>query len=63
VSSADLTLCVASQQVIPKVSVYFVMTQSGNFWIHLRISYISGDNAEMSPIDETMQISWINWHL
>jgi hypothetical protein len=33
-----ITLCVASQRVIPKVSVYFVMTQSGNFWIHPRIS-------------------------
>jgi hypothetical protein len=29
-----MTLCIASQRVIPKVSVYFVMTQSGNFWIH-----------------------------
>jgi len=63
VSFAAITLCVASQRVFIVVSVYFVMTQSGNFWIHLRISYISGDNAEMSPIDETMQISWINWHL
>jgi hypothetical protein len=34
VSFAIVTLCVASQWVIPKVSVYFVMTQSGNFWIH-----------------------------
>jgi hypothetical protein len=31
-----ITLCVASQRVIPKVRVYFVMTQSGNFWIHPR---------------------------
>jgi hypothetical protein len=36
VSFAAITLCVASQRVIPKVSVYFVMTQSGNFCIHPR---------------------------
>jgi hypothetical protein len=29
-----MTLYVASQRVIPKVNLYFVMTQSGNFWIH-----------------------------
>jgi hypothetical protein len=34
VNFAAITLCVASQQVILNVSVYFVMTQSGNFWIH-----------------------------
>jgi len=27
-------LCVASQRVILKVSLYLVMTKSGNFWIH-----------------------------
>jgi hypothetical protein len=32
VSFAAITLCVASQQVFIFV-VYFVMTQSGNFWI------------------------------
>jgi hypothetical protein len=37
VSFAAITLCIASQRVIPKVSVYFVMTQSENFWIHLPI--------------------------
>jgi hypothetical protein len=36
VSFAAITLCVASQQVVPNVSVYFFMTQSGNFWIHPR---------------------------
>jgi hypothetical protein len=36
VSFAAITLCVASQRVIPKVSLYFVMTQSGNLWIYLR---------------------------
>jgi hypothetical protein len=34
VSSAAITLHVASQRIIPKVSVYFVLIQSGNFWIH-----------------------------
>jgi hypothetical protein len=37
VSFVTITLCVTSQRVIPKVSVYFVMTQSGNFWIHPHI--------------------------
>jgi hypothetical protein len=35
VSFAAITLCVASQGVFIVV-VYFVMTQSGNFWIHPR---------------------------
>jgi hypothetical protein len=34
VNFAAITLCVASQRVF---IVYFVMSQSGNFWIHLRI--------------------------
>jgi len=34
VSFAAITLCVASQRVFSVVSLYFVMTQSGNFWIH-----------------------------
>jgi len=34
-SFSAITLCVASQRVfIVVVVVYFVMTQSGNFWIH-----------------------------
>jgi hypothetical protein len=37
VSFAAITLCVASQRVFVLVVVYFVMTQSGNFWIHPRI--------------------------
>jgi hypothetical protein len=37
VSFVSIILCVASERVIPEVSVYFVMTQSGNFWIHPRI--------------------------
>jgi hypothetical protein len=41
VSFAAITLCVASQRVfivvVVVVVVYFVMTQSGNIWIHHRI--------------------------
>jgi hypothetical protein len=33
VSFAAITLCVGSQRVFIVV-IYFVMTQSGNFWIH-----------------------------
>jgi hypothetical protein len=36
VSFVAITICIASQQVF--IVVYFVMTQSGNFWIHPRIS-------------------------
>jgi hypothetical protein len=39
VSFAAIALCVASQRVfVVHVAVYFVMTQSGNFWIHPRIA-------------------------
>jgi hypothetical protein len=31
---AAITIFVASQRVILKVSAYFFMTQSGNLWIH-----------------------------
>jgi hypothetical protein len=34
VSFAAITLCVASQRMFIVIVVYFVMTQSGNFWIH-----------------------------
>jgi hypothetical protein len=37
VSFDAITLRVSSQRAIRKVSVYFFMTQSGNFWIHPRI--------------------------
>jgi len=43
VSFTTITLCVASQRVFIVVSVYFVMTQSGNFWIHPRILYWSSE--------------------
>jgi hypothetical protein len=34
VSFAAINICVASQRVFIVVVVYFVTTQSGNFWIH-----------------------------
>jgi len=37
VSFAAKTLCVALQRVFVVVVVYFVTTQSGNFWTHPRI--------------------------
>jgi hypothetical protein len=36
VSFAAIILCADSQRVF--VVIYFVMTQSGNFWIHPRIA-------------------------
>jgi hypothetical protein len=41
-SFAAITLCVASQPVFIFDIVYFVMTQSGNFWLHPRISKVPG---------------------
>jgi hypothetical protein len=46
---AAITLCVASQRVISKVSVYFVMTRSGNFWIHCRVMATFG--RKKNPTD------------
>jgi hypothetical protein len=41
-----MALCVASKRVfIVVVVVYFVMTQSGNFWIHPRIITPSSSKA------------------
>jgi hypothetical protein len=37
VTFVAIILCVASQRVFIVVVVYFVMTQSGNIWIHLRM--------------------------
>jgi hypothetical protein len=44
VSFADITVCIASQLVFIVVSIYFVMTQSGNFWIHPRMYFASRDS-------------------
>jgi hypothetical protein len=47
VSFTDITLCVASQRVlIVVVVVYFVMTQSGNFWIHSSYMFSVLDSIE-----------------
>jgi len=37
---ATITLCVASQPVFIVVSIYSLSTQSGNVWIHPRISSV-----------------------
>jgi hypothetical protein len=37
VSFAAIILCVTSQRVFIVAVVYFVMTQSGNVWIHPRM--------------------------
>jgi len=38
VSSVAITLCIASQRVFIVVSVYFIIIQSGNFWLYPRIN-------------------------
>jgi hypothetical protein len=43
VSFAAITLCVASERVIPKVSIYSLSTQSGNLWVHSRTISHLGD--------------------
>jgi hypothetical protein len=51
-SFSAITLCVASQRVfIVVVIVYFVMTQSGNFWITL--IYI---NTKVHPLKLQWQV-------
>jgi len=50
VSFGTITLCVASQQVIPMVSVYFVMTQSGKFWSHSHTTkFVREDTHTQAP--------------
>jgi hypothetical protein len=46
VSFAAISLCVASQRVFIASVVYFVMTQSGNFWIHPRITTMNGYHSK-----------------
>jgi hypothetical protein len=46
VSFAAITLCIASQRVF---IVYFVMTQSGNFWIHSRNFDLNGTTCMSTP--------------
>jgi hypothetical protein len=53
VSFVAITLCVASQRVFI-VTVYFVMTQSGNFWIHPRMtSILRGAHIELTNLSST----------
>jgi hypothetical protein len=55
VGFAAITLCVASQRVF--IVVYFVMIQSGNFWIHPYMGRCelaatgSGQEAVADPCD------------
>jgi hypothetical protein len=55
VSFAAITLCVASQRVLIVASVYFVVTQSGNFWIHLHKLKVRITSVVKSsyPVDKT----------
>jgi hypothetical protein len=46
-----MTLCVASQQVFILV-VYFVMTQSGNFWIHCHNNVYKKKGISVRPCCE-----------
>jgi hypothetical protein len=48
VSFAAIIPCVASQRVFIIV-VDFVMTQSGNFWIHTRITHLINFPVFMEP--------------
>jgi hypothetical protein len=50
VSFATITLRVTSQRVFIVVSVYFIMSQSGNFWIHSRISSVSSEESLVTCI-------------
>jgi hypothetical protein len=54
VSFVAITLCVASQRVfvvvvVVVIVVYFVMTQSGNFWIHPHSKAIGRSWNSRSP--------------
>jgi hypothetical protein len=53
---ADMTFCVASQRVFIVVSVYFVMTQSGNFWIHPRMQLSISFSKEFVPTETQGQV-------
>jgi hypothetical protein len=59
VSFAAITFCVASQRVIPKVSIYFVMTQSGNFWIHPRMLFMFSSIIQNPEVEKTGSGSFI----
>jgi hypothetical protein len=52
VSFAAITLCVASRRMFIVVIVYFVMTQSGNFWIHPRNYVVLLTGSHMAMFSE-----------
>jgi len=52
VSFANITFCVASQRVFILVSVYFVMTQSGNFWINPRRAGLAQSVWRLNGLDD-----------
>jgi hypothetical protein len=56
VSFAAITLCVASQRVCI-IIVYFVMTPSGNFWIHPHKTYFvrRNNNRSVSKLVDDVQ--------
>jgi hypothetical protein len=53
VSFDAVTLCVASQRVFIVVSIYFIMTQSGNFWIHPRTTFMLTSTLKMEVVDSS----------
>jgi hypothetical protein len=64
-SFAAITLCVASQRVF--IVVYFVMTQSGNFWIHPRIpkwahfyTHVNSNNTNLLRRSNTVATHCMN---
>jgi hypothetical protein len=62
ISFAATTLCVASQRVIPTVSVYFVIsTQSGHFWIHPRMSHSLYSSICFRILDADTTVTVAHW--
>jgi hypothetical protein len=52
VSFAVIALWKGHQRVIPKVSLYFISTQSGNFWIHVR-TYVLHKTLDRRRLDDS----------
>jgi hypothetical protein len=65
VNFVAITIFVASQRVFIVVRIYFVMTQSGNFWIQTRVSRICDGDAENIRILVTVTRSQsdVKWEL
>jgi hypothetical protein len=62
VSFAAIILCVASQRVFASV-VYFVMTQSGNFWIHPRRKLMPRPSAVINTVELRKQLTQYSKYL